>query len=145
MKDNEDSLYELQQLQKNSKMEKHLEFAQGVINRMGQNSFLIKGWAVTLVSALFALAANDTNPRFVIIAYFPVVVFWLLDSYYLYQERLFRKVYDHVRLQLIVDYSLSTQNFDKGFPDWAKAAFSKTIVSFYGIIILSLIIVMAFI
>jgi len=122
--------------------EKHLEFIQGVINRMGQNSFLIKGWTVTLVSALFALAAKDTDKRFVIVAYFPTVIFWLLDSYYLYQERLFRKVYDHVRQQQTVDYSFSTKNFDKGFTDWANAALSKTIIMFYGIIILTLLIVM---
>jgi hypothetical protein len=122
--------------------EKHLEFTQGVINRMGQNSFLIKGWTVTLVSALFALAAKDSNQKFVIVAYFPTVVFWLLDSYYLYQERLFRKVYDDVRQQMTVDYSLKTKKFDKGLSDWASAAFSKTILLFYGIVIVTLIIVM---
>jgi len=122
--------------------DKHLEFVQGVINRMGQNSFLIKGWSVTLVSALFALAANDSNQKYILIAYFPTVVFWLLDSYYLYQERLFRKLYDSVRNVEIVDYSLNTRAFDKGVVDWAKAAFSKTIVLFYGIIILTLLIVM---
>ena len=122
--------------------DKHLEFVQGVINRMGQNSFLIKGWTVTLVSALFALAAKDTNQKFVIVAYFPTLVFWLLDSYYLYQERLFRKVYDHVRKETTVDYSLNTKNFDKGISDWAGAALSKTILLFYGIVFITLIITM---
>lgn len=122
--------------------EKHLEFVQGVINRMGQNSFLIKGWSVTLVSAIFALAANDSNQKFIIIAYFPTIVFWLLDSYYLYQERLFRKLYDSVRNIETVDYSLDTSSFDKGVVDWVKAAYSKTIILFYGIIILTLLIVM---
>ena len=121
---------------------KHLEFAQGVITRMGQNSFLIKGWTVTLVSALFALAAKDSNQKFVVIAYFPTLVFWLLDSYYLYQERLFRKVYNSVRKENSVDYSLSTKKFDKGFTDWISASFSKTIVLFYGVIFGTLIIVM---
>jgi hypothetical protein len=122
--------------------EKHLEFTQGVINRMGQNSFLIKGWTVTLVSALFALAAKDANQKFVIVAYFPTLAFWLLDSYYLYQERLFRKVYDHVRKANSVDFSLNTKQFDKGFSDWAGAALSKTLLLFYGIVFLTLIIVM---
>lgn len=122
--------------------QKHLEFAQGVINRMGQNSFLIKGWTVTLVSALFALAAKDSNPKFVIVAYFPTIVFWLLDSYYLYQERLFRKVYDYTRQQASVDFSLATKNFDKGISDWAYAVLSKTILLFYGIVFLTLLIVM---
>jgi hypothetical protein len=124
---------------------KHLEFAQGVINRMGQNSFLIKGWTVTLVSALFALAANDSNLKFVSVAYFPTLVFGLLDSYYLYQERLFRKVYDNVRKETIVDYSLDTKKFDKGISDWAIAARSKTIILFYGGVFLTLIILVYFI
>jgi hypothetical protein len=121
--------------------EKYLELIQGVINRMGQNSFLIKGWTITLVSALFALAAKDSNQKFVIIAYFPTIVFWLLDSYYLYQERLFRKVYDRARNKETIDYSLNTKEFDIGFLSWSKALFSKTILLFYGIIIATLIII----
>ena len=122
---------------------KHLEFLQGVINRMAQNSFLIKGWTVTLVSALFALAAKDSNPVYVLVAYFPTAAFWFLDSYYLNQERLFRQVYDSVRGQNSpVDFSLSTKPFDKGLGDWVKALFSLTILIFYGIVIVTLIIVM---
>lgn len=122
--------------------EKHLEFTQGVINRMGQNSFLIKGWAVTLVSALFALAAKDSNPKFAVVAYFPTIAFWLLDSYYLYQERLFRKLYDNVRTKTTTDYSLNVKEFDNGFSDWASSAFSKTILLFYGVIVLTIIVIM---
>ena len=125
--------------------EKHLEFAQGIINRMGQNSFLIKGWTVTLISALFALAAKDSNHKFVIVAYFPTFVFWLLDSYYLYQERLFRRVYDDIRLKTNVDFSLKTKKFDKGISDWAFAALSKTILLFYGIVMFTLFIAMFYI
>jgi hypothetical protein len=122
--------------------EKHLDFVQRVIKRMGQNSFLIKGWIITLVSVLFALAAKDSNQKFVIVAFFPTVVFWLLDSYYLYQERLFIRVYDDVRQQTTVDFSLQTKKFDKGLSDWVSAALSKTILLFYGIVIATLIIVM---
>ena len=75
----------------------HLQMIQAVITRMAGNSFLIKGWSVTLVAALFALAAADTNEFFVYLAYFPAFMFWALDAYFLRQERLFRKVYDHVR------------------------------------------------
>lgn len=124
--------------------EKHLEFIQNIITRMSQNSFLIKGWTITLVSALFALAAKDSNQKFVLVAYFPNVIFWLLDSYYLYQERLFRKLYDKVRDGPSTDYSLNTKNIDEGFSDWASAALSKTIFLFYGIITVVLIIVMCY-
>ena len=40
---------------------KHLEFIQDVITRMNSNSFLLKGWCVTLMSVLFALSARDTG------------------------------------------------------------------------------------
>ena len=40
---------------------KHLEFIQGTVNRLSTNSFLLKGWSVVLVSALFALASADFN------------------------------------------------------------------------------------
>lgn len=75
----------------------HLEMVQGIINRMGSNSFSLKGWAVTLVAGIFALAAKDANLRFFLVAYIPIVVFWGLDAYYLQQERKFRSLYDTVR------------------------------------------------
>jgi hypothetical protein len=68
----------------------HLEMIQGVVNRLSNNSFLLKGWSVLLVSGLFALAAKDAKALFVYIAYFPCCVFWGLDGYFLWQERLFR-------------------------------------------------------
>ena len=76
---------------------KHLEMIQGVINRLSTNSFLLKGWSVVLVSALFALSAGDSNPAFIFLAYIPALVFWGLDGYFLWEERKFRKLYDRVR------------------------------------------------
>ena len=37
----------------------HLELIQKVINRMANNSFLLEGWAVTLVAGIFALSSKD--------------------------------------------------------------------------------------
>ena len=75
----------------------HLEMIQGVVNRLSHNSFLLKGWSVILVSAMFAIAAKDSNMIFIYLAYFPAISFWGLDGYFLHQERLFRALYDHVR------------------------------------------------
>jgi len=77
---------------------KHLEFIQAVISRMAGNSFLIKGWSIALVAASFALAAKDTNINYIFVAYFPILIFWLLDGYFLWQERLYRDLYDRVRV-----------------------------------------------
>lgn len=76
---------------------KHLEMIQGIINRMASNSFALKGWAVTLVAGIFALASKDTDKIYFLITYIPIIIFWVLDSYYLLQERLFRSLYGKVR------------------------------------------------
>ena len=60
--------------------EKHREMIQGIINRLGTNSFHLKGWSVVLVSALFALAVNTTRVYFVYLAYLPVIAFWVLAA-----------------------------------------------------------------
>lgn len=73
---------------------KHLEMIQAVINRMANNSFMLKGWTVTLVAGIFALASKDADKMYFLIAYIPLIIFWGLDSYYLLQERLYRSLYD---------------------------------------------------
>jgi hypothetical protein len=75
---------------------KHLEFIQDVITRMNNNSFQMKGWMVAIVSALLAIYASTQNNRFVLVAIVPVVIFWFLDTYYLWQERKFRGLYNDV-------------------------------------------------
>lgn len=76
---------------------KHLEFIQAVITRLGNSSFLIKGWALTISAAFFAVLANRLSWKISLTAFVPLLVFWLLDAYYLRQERLFRCLYDEVR------------------------------------------------
>ncbi len=112
---------------------KHLEFIQSVVNRMAGNSFLLRGWSVTLVAALFALAAKDANPRFVVIAYFPVLVFWVLDGYFLSQERLFRALYDKVRAlpPNEIDFSMDTSEFCRGKNTWPAAIMSRALIVLY--------------
>jgi len=123
---------------------KHLELIQGVINRLSTNSFLLKGWSVVLVSALFALSASDRNPAFVFLAYFPAFVFWGLDGFFLWQEQLYRALYNHVRLlkDEEVDFSMDTTRFRTGTgPSWPAATLSKTLIAFHGILIVAIVIV----
>lgn len=76
---------------------KHLEMIQLVINRMANNSFLIKGWALTISLAGFGLFANNKKEYlFLVFILFACLIFWLLDAYYLRQERLFRRLYKDV-------------------------------------------------
>jgi len=124
---------------------KHLELVQGVINRMAHCSFLLKGWSVILVSGLFALAAKEANPMFVYIAYLPVLAFWILDGYYLCQERLYRKLYEAVlgKDDDAVDFSMDTSSYKgKGEATWPHSTVSTTMLFFHGILILAVVIVM---
>ena len=57
---------------------KHLDYIQAAVSRMASNLFLLKGWSVTLIAALFALAAKDSNQAYAAMAYFPLIVFWML-------------------------------------------------------------------
>lgn len=75
---------------------KHLEFVQNVVTRMNANSFQIKGWTVTIVSALIAVYASTQNSSFILIGIFPTFIFWFLDAYYLNQERKFRGLYSDI-------------------------------------------------
>lgn len=75
---------------------KHLDFIQNVTTRMNTNSFQIKGWCITIVSALLAVYASTKNCHFLLIAILPTTLFWFLDTYYLQQERKFRGLYNDV-------------------------------------------------
>ena len=54
---------------------KHLEFIQQAINRMASSLFLLRGWAVTVIVAMFALAANKSKGFYFVLAYFPTLMF----------------------------------------------------------------------
>lgn len=123
---------------------KHLEFIQGVVNRLSTNSFLLKGWSVVLVSALFALSASDSNPAFIFLAYFPAIVFWGLDGYFLWQEKLYRALYDRVRAMEddAIDFSMDVSVVKDSVVNWATVAFSRTILAFHGVLLIAIIVVM---
>ena len=63
---------------------KHLEFIQGVVNRLASDSFRMKGWAVVLVAALFVVLARDGRIESASIGLVPVLIFWGLDGYFLW-------------------------------------------------------------
>lgn len=124
----------------------HLQMIQAAIERLSTNSFLVKGWSVTLVSALFALATLEANRAFLALTYFPVFAFWALDAYFLRQEKLFRKLHDHVRQRAEenVDFSMDTSDFQGKVSSELKIAFSKTLRLFHGVVAVAVLVVMFF-
>ena len=122
---------------------KHLEMTQAVITRMAGNSFLLKGWSVTLVSALFALAARDSNPLFLFVAYVPCVSFWALDAYFLRQERLYRALYNEItrKAESEINFSMDATPFSASVESWSATAFSLTLRLFHGFVLFTVIVV----
>ena len=123
---------------------KHLEFIQNIITRMNSNSFMLKAWTITLVSALFALAANDSNMDYVLVSYIAIPVFWVLDGFYISQERQYRSLYADVakKNQNEIDFSLNASDYNKGKNNWVSGILSKTLIPFYGVSVIATLIVM---
>lgn len=122
-------------------MFKEIDIIQDVIKRMAFNSFMIKGWAITLVVITLLLKGTEYQ---IWLAFIPVLVFWFLDAYFLWQERLYRKLYDWVvNNRLKTDEYLLDMNayrFKDEVQSKFKTMFSITLGWFYGSIAILIII-----
>lgn len=111
---------------------KHLEFTQGVIARLAQSSFLIKGWAITVLTGLFwlLLESKSCSLRQALVPLAPALVFWLLDSYYLAQERRFRDHFKRVANGEVQEpFGMAPPSMS--WCDYGKALCSRTVVPLY--------------
>jgi hypothetical protein len=88
--------------------EKHLDHIQAVITRHNSNSFMIKGWAITICTVVLTVAGTWKEPIIALIAFVPILVFWLLDSFYLANERCYVSLY----ATAISGYILKVKNKD---------------------------------
>ena len=122
-------------------LHKEIDLIQGIINRMAHNSFLLKGWTITIIVAVLALT-NDTLVTndityFSLILLIPLIVFWYLDAFFLHKERCYIKLYDWVienRMKTEeFQYNLNYRRFEKEVESIAKIMRSDTLLTFYGI------------
>ena len=102
---------------------------------MSGNLFFLRGWTITLITALLAFLIKGTSANYII--YFLIVlvlVFWILDGYFLSQERLFRDLYNYVRKlkEEEIDFSMDTSEYKKYKKNTLiYAMFSPTLLVFY--------------
>ena len=117
---------------------KHLEFIQAVIARLANNSFLLKGWVLTVAGVFFGFAAGDLNRRIAAAGLLPVAAFWALDAYFLRQERLFRRLYDAVRRSdpEVELFSMDIRRYRAAVGSWWVTLLSMTLLPFYGVVLL---------
>ena len=131
--ENEDKLKEF--------MLKEIEIIQDIIRRMGFNSFMIKGWAITLVVVTLLLKGTEYQ---VWIAFIPLLVFWFLDAYFLWQERMYRKLYEWIINNRLKTeeylFDMNAYRFEGEVQSRFRIMFSITLGWFYGSIAILIII-----
>ena len=125
----------------------HLLMIQGVIDRMGKNSFSLKEWSIGIMIAIFAFAGENEH-KAVIITLIPLIVFWFSDAYYLMLERKFRALYDDVRLkeENNIDFNMDFNGIKLNMKDVKRYSFlnillSKAIMPFYVVCIITSVII----
>ena len=110
-----------------------LKIIQDIIKRMAFNSFMIKGWAVTLVVVTLLLKGDKYQ---VLIAVIPLIVFWFLDAYFLQQERLYIELYKWVVTNRLKTedhlFDMNAYRFKNMVQSKLRIMFSITLGWFYG-------------
>ena len=96
----------------------HLGFIETTIERMANNSASIKGWSMGIVAAIIGLGIIgkgqiDTVASWILFVCSCIIalVMWCLDAFYLYQEKLYRDLYDLVRVmeEKDINYSMDAR------------------------------------
>jgi len=111
---------------------------------MAQNSFYIKAWTITLIAGILVLTFSILNIVIFTILLGISVFFWVLDSYYLKLERLFRQLYKNkvqeyndeekrIKMEL---FDLSVKKFEASERKVIRIMISKSEFLFYVPIIL---------
>ncbi|MGA5267331.1 hypothetical protein [Streptomyces lydicamycinicus] len=116
---------------------KHLEFLQAVIARHANTSFLVKSWAMTVSGAFIAVATRGPSWKTAAVAVGLATGFWLLDSYYLRQERRFRSLYENVAGRVspaVPPFSMEAEQHGGPVP-WRAVALSRTMLLSYGVLV----------
>lgn len=127
---------------------------QAVVGRLASNSFLIKGWTLTIAGAFFGFAVTRNNGYLALVGVVPVTAFWLLDSYYLRAERLFRCLFEDVRkadpdTELFFMGATSKQRItqlskkDRGQTRYSRVMFSTTLFCFYSALVVIAVVIYA--
>jgi len=114
-------------------MLKEIEIIQDIIKRMASNSFAIKRWTIALVIITLLLKGSKYQ---VLLAFIPILVFWFLDAYFLWQERLYRRLYNWViKNRMNTDeylFDMNAYRFKDEEQSILGVMFSITLLLFYG-------------
>lgn len=131
-------------------LEKEIDLIQSCITRMAQNSFVVKGWLITLVTVVLTLLPENVNTRGVcVIVLLATLCFWYLDAFFLRLERLYRWKYEWIIVNRKKTdefyYDMNPMNSDMWIlpksgiplkaPSVIRIMFTKSLLPLYGMII----------
>ena len=129
---------------------KHLEMIENIVERMAKNSFQLKAWAMTLVTAVGALGVKEADKRFILLAFVPIIGFWLLDAFYVQQERRYKALYRCVceKKEGDIDFNLDTRIIKFSSDEAKRICYinclkSTSVSLFYGSLTVTLILLVA--
>ena len=122
---------------------KHIEMIESIIERMGQNSFSLKGWTMTLIVAICAFSAAGTERKFALIAIAPILAFWFLDAFYLQIERKYRELYNRAINHELPVFSMEIKSIKVNKTNYFCCLISRTEILFYGVCLIAIFIVFA--
>lgn len=109
-----------------------LSILQNVITRMAGNSANVKTWCVGLVSAILVILIDKNAFYYAWIAIIPILLFFMLDTYYLALEKAFRNRYNQFIKKLHQD-ECAIEDLFVVFPPRQKPLSIKN----YGLAIIS--------
>lgn len=125
---------------------KEIDLIQACINRMAQNSFMIKGWTISLVAVVLALLPESFEfTGLCLIGIVATSCFWYLDGFFLRTEKLYRWKYDWILINRLscsdFCYDLNPYNSNmwlpnkdgskKQIPTVVRLMFTKTLIPIY--------------
>lgn len=63
-------------------LHKEIDLIQNCINRMSNNSFLLKGWLITIIAAVVTLSQADLDNVVFFVLVFSTLIFWWMDAFF---------------------------------------------------------------
>ncbi len=137
--------------------DKHIDILQNNISRMNKCSFQMKGWSITVISALIALFASSVTEKcsgqfiYLYCAIGATFLFWFLDSLYLSKERKLIAIYNDVigvgngvKTLTIQDYEIPMAKYKGWTYSVPRAMLLPSEIVLYGLIIIGLVAIIYF-
>ena len=129
---------------------KELDLIQGCIARMAHDGFVVKGWAILLLSSAFALLGQKMlNWAYCVVVCVSLFALWIMNTYFLWNERKYRILYSWVIRERkagndILLYELDTSKNNEIKCSFVGTMFSAVLFCFYLLLIVITVAISAF-